>query len=409
MPHAKAVLVLDDEQELRDDVGRFVADAGFTVETAGEATSLSDADLVSFDIVLLDIAMPDADGLAVIERLSTLALRGPAPGILLISGRGEDMLQTVAAVARRAHVDVVGVLQKPFEPDDLLALLQGWRPPAARGAAKQWSVEQIRPQLAQAVATRTLGVAFQPKAGSGHLGFSGAEALLAGHLPVIGPVSPELIVEAASTDLDLLMALSLEVVRLAAEGCRSWSEEGWRGPVSINLPFDVLGVPDVIDHLEATLRDAGLAPSQVIFELMEDAIYDSSAASLSVLARLRLAGFGLSLDDVGRRQSGLLQLANLPITEVKIDLQLLAQARLWAKSRSIFASIAELGQRLGLSVVAEGVETPEDLLFIRKLPVDYVQGYLVSRKLPLPDLLSMLTASSSRGALVPPHVAAPLS
>lgn len=406
MPHAKAVLVLDDEQELRDDIGRFLADAGFSVGTAGDAAYLSDAELSSFDIILLDIAMPGDDGLSVIQRLSQLATH---PAILLISGRGEDMLQTVAAVARRAHVSVVGVLQKPFEPADMVRLLSEWQPAATGGGSAPLSEDVIRPCLAHAVETRTLPIAFQPKAGSHHLRFCGAEALLAGELPKIGKVSPEVIISAASADLNLLMALSLEVVRRAAEACREWSNEGWHGPVSINLPFDVLGIPDVVDHLEAGLADAGVKPGQVIFELMEDAIYDSSAAALSVLARLRLAGFGLSLDDVGRRQSGLLQLANLPITEVKIDLQLLAQARQWAKSRSIFASIAELGQRLGLSVVAEGVETPEDLFFIRNLPVDYVQGYLVSRKLPLPDLLSMLSASSSGGALVAPDVVASTS
>ncbi|MGU3496083.1 EAL domain-containing protein [Xanthobacteraceae bacterium A53D] len=409
MPHARAVLVLDDEQELREDIGRFIADAGFSVDMAGDATCVSDADLASFDVVLLDIAMPGLDGLAVIERLSALGKLGLAPSILLISGRGEDMLQTVAAVARRAHVGVVGVLQKPFEPDDLIRLLETWTPAVAMRADDPWTLEQIKPCLVQALETRTLGISFQPKAGSHGLGFAGAEALLSGELPRVGRVSPEVIVAAAATDLDLLLDLSLEVVRRAAYACRQWSQAGSRGPVSINLPFDVLGVPDVVEVLEATLRDAGVRPDQVIFELLEDAIYDSSSAALSVLARLRLAGFGLSLDDVGRRQSGLLQVANLPITEVKIDLQLLAQARIWAKSRNIFASIAELGRRLGLSVVAEGVETPEDLHFIRHLPVDYVQGYLVSRKLPLPDLLSMLDASSSRGTLVTSDIVAAIT
>lgn len=145
----------------------------------------------------------------------------------------------------------------------------------------------------------------------------------------------------------------------------------------------------------------------MIFELTEDSIYDSSTDALAVLARLRLAGFGLSLDDVGRRQSGLLQVANLPITEVKIDLEILAQARRWAKSRSIFGSIAELGRRLGLSVVAEGVKTRDDLALVRSLPVDYVQGFLVSRKRLLPDLLAMLAACPPHGSLVSVDNAAP--
>jgi EAL domain-containing protein (putative c-di-GMP-specific phosphodiesterase class I) len=118
-----------------------------------------------------------------------------------------------------------------------------------------------------------------------------------------------------------------------------------------------------------------------------------------MLARLRMAGFGLALDDVGRRQSGLLQLSALPVTEIKIDLQIVRDARTWTKARNIFASIAELGRKLGIKVVAEGVEFPEDLNLARTFPIDYVQGYLISPKCPLPELLRMLSANAAREAV----------
>lgn len=400
------ILVLDDEPELREDIAQFLAHAGFAVETAGNAGDLTDAQLAAFDVVLLDIAMPGIDGLDVVGHFSRMP---QPPRLVLISGRGEDMLQTVADVARRGGVDVVGVLQKPFEPDELLDLLQ--RPPARPRAARapQWSADQIMRAVAHAVETRTLPLAFQPKVSCAQLAFSGAEALLAGELPHLGPVSPTAILDAVSSDPYLLRAMSLDVVRMAAQGCREWVAAGHAVPVSINLPFEVLRGDQIVATLVATVRAAGIAESQVIFELTEDAIYDSSTDALAILARLRLAGFGLSLDDVGQRQSGLLQVANLPITEVKIDLEILAQARRWAKSRSIFGSIAELGRRLGLAVVAEGVETREDLALVRSLPVDYVQGFLVSRKRLLSDLLSMLAASPPHGPLVPVDTAASAS
>lgn len=406
MVGAQGILVLDDEPELREDIAQLLMDAGFTVETAGHAGDVTDARLATFDVVLLDIAMPGLDGLDVVRRFSVMP---QPPRLLLISGRGEDMLQTVADVARRGRVDVVGVLQKPFEPDDLIDLLQ--RPPARprTSRAPQWTLDQIMRALRHAVETRTLQLAFQPKVSSADLVFSGAEALLAGDLPHLGTVAPSDMVEAASSDPDLLRAMSLDVVRMAAQGCRQWIDAGWSAPVSINLPFEVLRGDEIVATLVETVRAAGIAESDVIFELTEDSIYDSSTDALAILARLRLAGFGLSLDDVGRRQSGLLQVANLPITEVKIDLEILAQARRWAKSRSIFGSIAELGRRLGLSVVAEGVETREDLALVRSLPVTYVQGFLVSRKRLLPDLLSMLAASPPHGPLVPVESTASVS
>ncbi len=398
MVGARGILVLDDEPELREDIAQLLMDAGFAVETAGHAGDVSDDRLATFDLVLLDIAMPGLDGLDVVRRFS---LMPQPPRLLLISGRGEDMLQTVADVARRGRVDVVGVLQKPFEPDELIDLLQRPRAQPRTSRGPQWSLDQIMRAVRHAVETRTLQLAFQPKVSSTNLMFSGAEALLAGELPHLGAVAPSDMVEAAASDPELLRAMSLEVVRMAAEGCRQWTDAGWSAPVSINLPFEVLRGDQIMATLVETVRAAGIAESDVIFELTEDSIYDSSTDALAILARLRLAGFGLSLDDVGRRQSGLLQVANLPITEVKIDLEILAQARRWAKSRSIFGSIAELGRRLGLSVVAEGVETREDLALVRSLPVTYVQGFLVSRKRLLPDLLSMLAASPPHGPLVP--------
>ncbi len=138
-----------------------------------------------------------------------------------------------------------------------------------------------------------------------------------------------------------------------------------------------------------------MAPRQIILELTEDAIYFTSPQALAAIAQLRLAGFGVALDDVAQRQSGLLQLSNLPVTEIKIDLELLRQARQWDKARWIFTSIADLGHRLGLTVVAEGVESLDDLALARRASVDYIQGYLVSRKRPLSELLAMQTMLGS--------------
>lgn len=255
MARTRGILVLDDEPELREDIAQFLLDAGFFVDAAGNAGEVSDERLTAFDVVLLDIAMPGLDGLDVVRRFSQMP---QPPRLVLISGRGEDMLQTVADVARRGQVDVVGVLQKPFDPEDLLALLR--RPPAHPRLATtpEWSNDQILRAVAHAVETGTLPLAFQPKVSCDRLMFAGAEALLAGHLPHLGPVQPSDIVEAVAADPLLLRAMSLDVVRMAAEGCRERTQAGWMSPVSINLPFEVLRGDQIVATLLATARAAGI-------------------------------------------------------------------------------------------------------------------------------------------------------
>ncbi|OYW34415.1 MAG: hypothetical protein B7Z45_07610 [Azorhizobium sp. 12-66-6] len=213
--------------------------------------------------------------------------------------------------------------------------------------------------------------------------------LLANELPGFGPVLPYDIVKAAGS-AGLLTALTHEILRSAVAGCEKWRNAGWDGVVSVNLPLDVVLQPGAVDAMAAIVHEGGLGPGSVMFELTEDQLYDSSSDALNALARLRLAGFGLALDDVGQRQSGLLQLVNLPVTEIKIDLEILHQARAWGKAKNIFGSLADIGRRLGVSVVAEGVETQEDLQLVRANGVEYVQGFLVSGKRPIDEFLAVL-------------------
>lgn len=164
------------------------------------------------------------------------------------------------------------------------------------------------------------------------------------------------------------------------------------------MPLDMLTEPQASVRLAEAVRQAGLATTDVILELTEDAIYGSSSDAMMALAQVRIAGFGVALDDVGQRQSGLVQLARLPITELKVDRALVVGSRSSEKSRSILAALVQLGHRLRLKVVAEGVETQEDLLRVKAMGVDVVQGYLISRKLGLAELLAMFKELQRLGA-----------
>ncbi|TCT07911.1 EAL domain-containing protein [Aquabacter spiritensis] len=393
MPRRRKILILDDDAAFCEDLAEALTAAGHQVVTAGDARSLAETDLSDHDLLLLDLALPAMDGISFLSRIAEA--RHP-PQLVFISGSGEELLRAAASIGGSHGLDVLGSLQKPFAPELVLDLATRAAPPAGPpAAAPSHSSAALLPVLQGAIHGRSLPVLFQPLVTADTLVFVGAEALLGNLLAGYGAVRPQDLIAGAAAHPTLLVDLSLHVLRKAAEACAHWTGLGQTGRVSVNMPLDVLLSEDCVAVISSVVTRAGVAPASVVLELTEDALYDSSPRALAALARLRLAGFGLALDDVGQRQSGLLQLANLPVTEIKIDLELMRQAREWEKPRSIFASIADLGHRLGMKVVAEGVETQADLALARAHGIDYIQGHLVSRKRPLQELLAMLPNASA--------------
>ncbi len=388
------VVVLDDDSDLRREIGQLLELEGYDVVALSDARLLDPAAFDGVDVLVLDLMMPGVDGLDVLCRLGKW--RAP-PKLVLMTGHGEAVLRGTTAAAERQGLTVIGGLAKPFDPDQLSAVLVAApvvqpTPPSGRQDPPS---TVIRGALEAALQDRLLKVAFQPIVRSDTFQFAGAEALLAGELPGIGLVSPPAIVAAAMTEPALISELSVDVTRQAAEACAEWLAAGYQGHVSVNLPLTVLLERSTIEEIATITKAASLPPQQVTFELTEDAVYDSSAGALSALVKLRLAGFGLALDDVGQRSSGLTQLANLPVTELKIDIEIVRLSRTWTKARYIYAALADLGRRLDLAVVAEGIETPQDVALARTHCVDFLQGCLISRKRPLAELMKLIPRLSS--------------
>jgi EAL domain-containing protein (putative c-di-GMP-specific phosphodiesterase class I)/ActR/RegA family two-component response regulator len=387
MPRSQSVLVLDDDPEICLEVADFLASAGHRVSTAGDASVLQSDEFQGVDVMILDLGLPSVDGVDVLRQLAAMMR---APGVIVMSGHGQSVLHAASYAAERTGLRLLGVMEKPVDADRLLALVESDAPGRRRQAGGSMPVELVLPSLLRALDERLLEINLQPKVTVREMRFAGAEALLANSLPGIARISPPDIVAAAASEPGLLVRLTHEVTRQAMLACAEWTHAGWSGPVSVNVPIEALISEDAIAALLAISKTVDLPPSQLTLELVEDSLYDSSAQVVATLAKLRIAGFGLALDDVGKRQSGLLQLANLPVTEIKIDLEIVRQARSWEKARGIFASLADLGHRIGTKVVAEGVELPIDLELVRQHPVDYIQGYIVSGKLPVNELLLML-------------------
>jgi EAL domain-containing protein (putative c-di-GMP-specific phosphodiesterase class I) len=164
--------------------------------------------------------------------------------------------------------------------------------------------------------------------------------------------------------------------------------------ISINLSALWLDDLDLPDLLLRAVREVGMQPADIMLEVTETGLTKDLATTLDVLSRLRLKGFGLSIDDFGIGYSSFEQLGRIPFTEMKLDRSFVNRAVRDAASLAILESSMAMAHRLDLSTVAEGVETERELQLMRTLGCDSIQGYLVARPMPTDKLLRWLRERS---------------
>lgn len=336
----------------------------------------------SMYLVLTDLEMPGMDG---IELTCQLTERHLAQNLIVVSARDPRLLEIIESMgADDAEVGLLGTLLKPVQMDALESLLQraGQDVAQAAPAAEQPSLEA----LALALERHEFLPHFQPKVAmqSGHL--KGAEALARWAHPERGMLAPQHFIPALE-GTPLMADFTLDMVRQVLRRMLDWRVAGLPPlTVSVNLSADNLADRAFIDRLTALVLASGVAPAMLVWEVTETSVMHHLSRSMANLGRLRLMGFGLAMDDFGIGYSSMQQFARCPFTELKIDRAFVHGAARWPNRHVVLKSALELGQRLGVDTVAEGVETAEDWHLLRDLGCDLAQGYLLARPMPAEEL-----------------------
>lgn len=236
-----------------------------------------------------------------------------------------------------------------------------------------------------ALAERQFVLHYQPQIRLDTQQVLGYEALVRWDHPEFGLLYPDRFIDLAERS-GFIVELGWEVLRLACEALSGWDAQGRETRLAVNVSALQLRQADFAARLLSKLQQYAIAPQQLELEITETTILDPEGTAVAHLHTLRDAGLGISLDDFGRGYAGFAHLHSLPLSKLKIDRSLIAPLSNSHDDSPIVSSTIILAKRLGLEVVAEGVETREQVVCLKLAGCDIAQGYHFSRPLSAAQL-----------------------
>jgi len=398
MTSIRRILVIDDDDDICELISATAESMGLHCIATTEAAVFLDALTPDTALIMLDLVMPEMDG---IELLRILGQQQCKVGIILVSGIGKRIMETARELALAHGLSVVGHLEKPFELEDLEAILKINTQPAAPLVSRPRTKLVIEDtELYNAVERNQFILYYQPQIDIPTGRVAGLEALVRWQHPERGLIFPDDFIPRLE-GLGLIDRLGWIVAnRGLSEVSKFKDKDGVTPMLSMNVSVTSLHDLKFPDTMAALIAKHGVSPKKVILEITESGLIKELTHTLDVLTRLRLKQVQLSIDDFGTGYSMMQQLQNIPATELKIDKSFVQNMHGRDSDRVMVQKTIEIGHELGMKVIAEGVETSEQLAFLHSNGCDLAQGYLYSRPLPVPELLVWLESYRARHSII---------
>jgi EAL domain-containing protein (putative c-di-GMP-specific phosphodiesterase class I)/AmiR/NasT family two-component response regulator len=328
------------------------------------------------DIVISDLDMPGMDGMEFVRHLGETGVR---VSIILASALEHKLLASIATMSEAYGINLLGVVEKPITPGKLEPLIELHKPAQAeRARTKTAGPTFTLEEIAAGLKNNEFEPFFQPKVELATGRVKGAEALARWRHPQQGIIAPYAFIGMLE-DNDLIDELAWVMLRKAAAFCSTWRSAGLEATVSVNLSLKSLTDIQLADRVTELVLSENLEPRHVVLELTESAATTDVGKALENLARLRMKGFGLSIDDYGTGYSSMQQLTRIAFTELKIDQSFVTNATKQESARVILESSLDMAKKLNITAVAEGVETQADWNLVRQLGCGLAQGYFIAR------------------------------
>jgi len=390
----RRLLVVDDERIQRMIIARAVAGIGYATDSAAtlrEAAQQLDAH--EYDAIVLDLSLGESEGISLLQALRSSA---SDPTVIFISRLDARVRIASTRLAAAFGLRVGGALQKPVSPTALRALLL--RAPVPKLARLEAAVPMPSvAELTTALQWNEIVAQFQPKVSLSNGRVVGMEALARWPRAVANLVPPDVFIPLAEQN-GLIVPLTFRILRQALQACRRWRANFPACSVAVNISPLVLIDPSLPEEIERILAETGLGPGALVAEITESTVIANPLVAAEILTRLRIKGVSLSIDDFGTGHSSLLTLLRLPFSELKIDRSFTAQCETDPEAWKIVRATISMARELGLTVVAEGVETQGVADMLRSVGCDVGQGWLYGKAMPETALYEWFAARTMAAA-----------
>ncbi|MBF0193613.1 MAG: EAL domain-containing protein [Magnetococcales bacterium] len=390
-------LDLDNFKNVNDTLGHAAGDQLLVVMADRIKSCVRDSDTVSrlggdeFTVILTNIEDDSSVSYVANNILKSLKLPvalgeqkvtvGCSIGIAIYPDNGFDSNELIKnADAAMYHAKALGRNSSVFFTEELNIR-----------AVKRMDIEN---GLRQALENDELLLHYQPKVDSSSGQLVGMEALIRWNRPNVGLISPAEFIQVAE-DSGMIRDIGKIVLEKACQEMVGLEKEGLSPPpVSVNLSIRELKHADLVDSLSKILRKTKLSPQLLELEITESMMADDVEEVIFKLTKINDMGVSIAVDDFGTGYSSLSYLKRFPIHTLKIDRSFIQDLPEDEDDAAIVCAIISMAHSLGLSTVAEGVETKEQKMFLHKLDCNHMQGYFFSRPLPIVELKQYLKQSA---------------
>lgn len=388
------ILIIDDDSGITGLLKNIGSRSGYNVSVLNNSTNILSSLTKSYDLIFLELNMPSMDGIEVMRVLSDQKITA---NLVLMSGFDRSVLNTAHELAEAHCLNVLSHISKPFKVQKIQEIFE-----QVELLMKQGGVQSIEgqfrelsePDLREALQHKRIEVFYQPQMDLKTQRIIGLEALCRLRSKTGELIPPDNFIPLAEK-IGVIHNLTLLVANIIAQDYADISAQYHELTISINVSTRDLDFLTFPEELHSIFSQQGVDVSTIVVEVTGTLLVHDLRRELDVLARMRLKGFKVSIDDFGKGAATLEHIKYFPATEIKIDKDYVQSLGQKDKSHVIVIHTLNLAHQLVLDVVAKGIEDQDTADWLTSNNCDIGQGYWLSRPVPKAEIIDFLQQKKS--------------